>query len=164
MHFLGSSGMQIAWNGCTNWKTFLTYRTSTSFCWWIPSSCKNHYNRVLAGSGSGFFWAGRIWIPLCLLVFYSLNILAKYKLPKGHLINGKSHNPFLTEDRFFFVFSLKFSQFQVLQETEAVRELSLVKLDVGMSAGATYLGAAAAGHHMPRDYAKNAHVFYHFKK
>jgi hypothetical protein len=53
---------------------------------------------------------------------------------------------------------------QVLQETEAVRELSLVKLDVGMSAGATYLGAAAAGHHMPRDYAKNAHVFFHFKK
>ncbi len=69
----------------------------------------------------------------------------------------------MTEDR-FFCFSLKFSQFQVLQETEAVRELSLVKLDVGMSAGATYLGAAAAGHHMPRDYAKNAHVFYHFKK
>jgi len=55
-------------------------------------------------------------------------------------------------------------QIQVLQEAESVRELSLVKLDVGMSAGAAYLAAAAAGHRLPRDYAENIHVFYHFKK
>jgi len=53
---------------------------------------------------------------------------------------------------------------EVIQEAEAVRELSLVKLVVGMAAGASYLAAAAAGHQIPKDYSSNVEVFFHYKK
>jgi len=53
---------------------------------------------------------------------------------------------------------------EILQQSAAVREVSLVKLVVGMAAGASYLAAAAAGHQIPRDYRSNVEVFFHYKK
>lgn len=52
---------------------------------------------------------------------------------------------------------------EVLQQATNLREVSLVKLVVGMAAGASYLGAKAASHQIPRDYSKNVEVFFHYE-
>jgi len=45
----------------------------------------------------------------------------------------------------------------------SIRELTMVKLTVGMATGATYLGAKAAGQYMPRNFQNNVEKFFHYK-
>jgi len=51
-----------------------------------------------------------------------------------------------------------------LSQSEDITEVTLVELTVGVAAGATYLGAEAAGFQIPRDYSKNVRQFFHYKK
>lgn len=45
-----------------------------------------------------------------------------------------------------------------------VEELSLLKLTVSVSIGATYLAAKAINFNLPRDYTQNYEVFFHYKR